>query len=102
MKSLRVRGIEIGAGIPKICVPIVGSTAEQILAQAQAVADSPAQIAEWRVDYAPEEILQRPEEMMGQLRSILGEKLLLVTFRSKAEGGRSVRKIMCAFAKQLF
>ena len=92
MKSLQVRGVEIGTGIPKISVPIVGSTAEQILAQAQAVADSPAQIAEWRVDYAPEEILQRPEEMMGQLRSILGEKLLLVTFRSKAEGGeREIR-----------
>ena len=34
MNTVKVRNIEIGAGIPKICVPIVGVTREEILAAA--------------------------------------------------------------------
>ena len=30
MNTVKVRNIEIGAGIPKICVPIVGVTREEI------------------------------------------------------------------------
>ncbi len=87
MKTIQIRGLEIGSGIPKICAPIVGRTPEQIKAQAQAIAESPAQIAEWRCDYAEDGIIEEPEAMLTQLRSILGGKLLLVTFRTKAEGG---------------
>ncbi|MGN0244325.1 MAG: 3-dehydroquinate dehydratase, partial [Lachnospiraceae bacterium] len=35
MNTVRVRDIEIGAGIPKICVPIVGTTKEEIIAEAK-------------------------------------------------------------------
>ena len=35
MNTVKVRNIEIGAGIPKICVPIVGVTREEILAAAR-------------------------------------------------------------------
>ena len=35
MNTVKVRNIEIGAGIPKICVPIVGKTKEEILAAAR-------------------------------------------------------------------
>ena len=31
MNTVKVRNVEIGAGIPKVCVPIVGSTREEIL-----------------------------------------------------------------------
>ena len=37
MNTVKVRNIEIGAGIPKICVPIVGVTREEILAAAENV-----------------------------------------------------------------
>lgn len=87
MKTIQIRGLEIGSGIPKICAPIVGRTPEQIKAQAQAIADSPAQIAEWRCDFAEDAMIDAPDSMLEQLRSILGEKLLLVTFRTKPEGG---------------
>ena len=87
MNVIQVRGLEIGSGIPKICAPIVGSTPEQIKAQAQAIADSPAQIAEWRCDFAEDGITDAPEAMLTLLRRILREKLLLVTFRTKPEGG---------------
>ena len=31
MNTVKVRNVEIGPGIPKVCVPIVGSTREEIL-----------------------------------------------------------------------
>ena len=37
MNTVKVRNIEIGAGIPKICVPIVGVTREEILAAAETI-----------------------------------------------------------------
>ena len=48
MRQVKVRNIEIGAGIPKICVPIAGVTDEEIMAAAEAVRDSAADLAEWR------------------------------------------------------
>ena len=35
MNTVKVRNVEIGVGIPKICVPIVGVTREEILAAAE-------------------------------------------------------------------
>ena len=51
MRQVKVRNIEIGAGIPKICVPIAGVTDEEIMAAAEAVRDSAADLAEWRADW---------------------------------------------------
>ena len=34
-KYVEVRGVKIGEGVPKICVPIVGKTKEEILAAAR-------------------------------------------------------------------
>ena len=36
---VEVRGVKIGEGVPKICVPIVGKTKEEILAAAKSFAD---------------------------------------------------------------
>lgn len=35
MKAVEVRNIKIGEGIPKICVPIVGVTKEDIINEAK-------------------------------------------------------------------
>ena len=40
MNTVCVRNVEIGAGIPKICVPIVGQTKEEIIAEAQTQLDA--------------------------------------------------------------
>ena len=60
MNTVKVRNIEIGAGIPKICVPIVGVTREEILAAAENIKSTKADVVEWRVDWYEESlILQR-------------------------------------------
>ena len=85
---VNVRGVEIGAGIPKICVPIVGKTREDILSQAARFPAIPADICEWRCDWY-DDIFNWSEtlETLTALRSALGGTPLLMTFRTSAEGG---------------
>lgn len=87
-KTVTVRGVEIGAGTPKICVPIVGKSREEILAQAEEIKGTPADLAEWRADwYEDVGSGQKVEELLKELRDILRDMPILFTFRRKAEGG---------------
>ena len=88
MNTVKVRNIEIGAGIPKICVPIVGVTREEILAAAENIKSTKADVVEWRVDWY-EEIFDftKTEATMQALREVLGEMPILFTFRTSKEGG---------------
>ena len=72
MNTVKVRNIEIGAGIPKICVPIVGVTREEILAAAETIKSTKADVVEWRVDWY-EDIFDfaKTEETMKALREVL-------------------------------
>ena len=88
MNTVKVRNVEIGTGIPKICVPIVGVTREEILKAAETIKSTPADVVEWRVDWY-EDIFDfgRTEETMKALREVLGETPILFTFRTSKEGG---------------
>ena len=44
MNPVKVRNIEIGTGIPKICVPIVGVTKEEIIEAAKKITSTPADV----------------------------------------------------------
>ncbi|MCD8096515.1 MAG: type I 3-dehydroquinate dehydratase [Lachnospiraceae bacterium] len=88
--SLRIRNLVIGEGRPKICVPIVGRTEQEILAQAKKLKDSAADLAEWRVDWFAD--LREPDAVMGTLEKLwkgLGGLPLLFTVRTIAEGGEA-------------
>lgn len=88
MQTVQVRGVTIGEGIPKICVPIVGTTREEILEAAQEIRELPADVVEWRVDwFAGVSEPERVEKMLAELRERLGELPLLFTFRTRREGG---------------
>ena len=88
MNTVKVRNIEIGAGIPKICVPIVGVTREEILAAVENIKSTKADVVEWRVDWY-EDIFDftKTEATMQTLREVLGEMPILFTFRTSKEGG---------------
>lgn len=51
MSTVRVRNTEIGAGVPKICVPIVGVTKDEILEMAEKIQAVKPDVAEWRADW---------------------------------------------------
>lgn len=88
MNTVKVRNIEIGAGIPKICVPIVGVTREEILAAAENIKSTKADVVEWRVDWYEDLFdFAKTEATMQALREALGEMPILFTFRTSKEGG---------------
>lgn len=85
---VQVRGLKIGDGIPKICIPIVGKTREEILSQAEKIRTLPADLVEWRADwYEWGTDVWKAERMAEELRDVLGEIPLLFTFRTACEGG---------------
>ncbi len=88
MTPVRIRNTVIGEGMPKICVPMTGVTAEELLTEAHRIAELPAELAEWRVDwYEHASDTEAVLRMAAELRAVLREKVLLFTFRTAAEGG---------------
>ena len=88
MHTVKVRNIEIGTGAPKIIVPIVGVTKEEILSAARSFDAIPIDVVEWRVDWFEGVFdFARTEDVLKELRDILGDTPLLMTFRTSKEGG---------------
>lgn len=87
--SIKIREIEIGKGIPKICIPVTGTTRKEIRDQLSQIKDQPFDLLEWRADFF-EEISDEEArtEMIGEIREYLREKPFLFTFRTKWEGGQ--------------
>lgn len=89
MNSVQVRNIKIGEGIPKICVPLVGTTKEEVIAEAKKLASLPVDVAEWRADWFESCCdICKVTDVSGELRTVLKDIPLLFTFRTKREGGK--------------
>ena len=88
MNTIKVGDVILGEGKPKVCVPITGRTEEEIRLHTAEALDSGADLAEWRADgydgVFDEESLFKTLDV---LKKSLGRMPLLVTFRTKAEGG---------------
>lgn len=89
MKVCDVRNIKIGEGMPKICVPIVGETLEQIIETAWKIKFSVADLVEWRADFF-EYIndFEKIKDVLKHLRDIL-EMPILFTLRTANDGGKT-------------
>lgn len=85
---VKIRNMVIGEGMTKICAPITGVTEKEVLDQAWQICQEKVDIVEWRCDwYEDVEKLDRVKEVLCKLRTLFGERTLLVTFRTKQEGG---------------
>ena len=89
MSCVDIRGCRIGEGRPKVILPIVERAEAAILEKAAQFSTLQADCVEWRVDYfegarAPGAVAR----CLAKMRVILRDKLLLVTIRTKAEGGQ--------------
>ena len=88
MNTIKVRDIEIGSGAPKIIVPIVGVTKEDIISEAKTFDSIPVDVVEWRVDWFEGVFdFSQVQEVLKELREVLGNIPLLMTFRTSKEGG---------------
>ena len=88
MKTVKMRNMVLGEGMPKICVPIVAGTKEGIIEEARNIVNLPADIVEWRVDWF-ENVFEfdKVKDVLKDLRETLGDMPILMTFRTSKEGG---------------
>ncbi|CAM3119515.1 type I 3-dehydroquinate dehydratase [Sporolactobacillus spathodeae] len=87
-KILRIKHVSIGEGIPKIIIPLVGQTRDRIMQELASALDLQPDAIEWRLDaFQNSNDFAAVQEMMALLHERLADKLLIVTFRSKDEGG---------------
>jgi 3-dehydroquinate dehydratase-1 len=87
-RSYPARNLILGEGRPKICVPVCAGSLPEALEAADHIAASVADLMEWRLDALsslPD--VSQWEDWMKTVRQHLGEKALLVTYRTRAEGG---------------
>ncbi len=117
MQTVKVRSVEIGVGMPKICVPVMGRDEEEILAAAKAVREGSADLVEWRADWFSAACLdgmafgdkaacsgvasgegkaartegaadvEKMVDVARKLREVFGDLPFLFTFRTEVEGG---------------
>ena len=88
MKVVKVRGVSIGEGIPKICVSISERAKEDILKKGKGIEESAGDVVEWRVDWFESSLAPDVLEVLGELRRVIGELPLIFTFRNTDEGGK--------------
>lgn len=89
IETIRIRGIEIGAGMPAICVPIVAETKEDIIENARMIAANQPDCIELRIDwYENAADANQVLQLLQKVRNTIGDIVLLFTFRSKGEGGQ--------------
>ena len=102
MNEVVFGNVHFGDGSPRICIPIIGRTTEEIIKCAETVrdecemldtryADTPElriSVIEWRADFfdnlADGEMLW---DILSKLRVMFSDRLILFTFRSEEEGG---------------
>lgn len=90
MNTLTVNSVTIGEGMPKICVPIVATNETMLLEQLRDFDRPDIDLLEWRIDYM--DCLEQTPQLISIAKKIkeqLPSKPLLVTFRSKKEGGEA-------------
>lgn len=88
MNTVLMRGVEIGVGQPKVIVPIVGQTQQEILSKGRELSNISLHVVEWRADFY-EDVFDTNKvlDTLAQLRAVLGEIPILFTFRTLKEGG---------------
>ena len=83
MNTVKIRDIEIGAGAPKIIVPIVGVTKEDIIEEAKTFDSIPIDVVEWRVDWF--EGVFDFAKVEDVLKDLSPDMLILLTLKSLPE-----------------
>ncbi|MEK3674021.1 type I 3-dehydroquinate dehydratase [Paenibacillus sp. FSL R10-2771] len=86
--TVTVKNVTLGEGMPKICVPLVGTTLSELREEAEALKALAPDVVEWRSDFFSQvEDIAAVTEVLGEIQQILPEIPLIFTFRSAKEGG---------------
>lgn len=95
MSEVYVKNTIIGSGMPKVCVPLMGATDEELLMGAEKILEASARhsidMVEFRGDYYRSLCdLTALKCIMEKLREIFSDKVFLFTIRSVKEGGEEL------------
>ncbi len=83
MKTVKVRNLVLGEGKVKICVPVVAADASRLLEAVKLLSAPEIDLIEFRADYYRDNCVNA----LRLLRAAAGERPVLFTIRTKAEGG---------------
>lgn len=88
LKKITLKNVTIGENSPKIIVPIVGKTEEEIVDKALSFKGVNLDVVEWRVDFY-ENVFDTEKLLntLSKLRDTIPNTPILFTFRTKKEGG---------------
>ncbi len=89
MKELiRIKGVEIGTGRPKICLPLISKNKKDLLREAEEIIKLGPDLIEWRVDYFDNlKDIGGLIKTLEELSFIVGKYPLIFTCRKFEEGG---------------
>ena len=102
-KTLTIKDFTFGDGTPRICIPLMGRTGEEIFAMSKVIRmeidrldalyedrpDLKIAVIEWRADYYGN-IAESTNvfNILRHLRETFRDRLILFTFRSEEQGAR--------------
>jgi len=81
MKSFDLKGLTIGEGMPKICVPLVSTDMDMLARDAKLADGSPCDLIEWRIDHYIFYVADRIRER----RSVCDEQSATIRVRRSAD-----------------
>lgn len=86
--TVNIRSVCLGRGVPKVCIPLMGTSRETLLEETAKIKTMPPDLVEWRADYF--DGIEKPgcaAKMLEELRGALGDIPILFTVRTKREHG---------------
>lgn len=88
-KAIKIRGLVLGCGIPKICVPLTATSLGELRQEAAEAKGASPDLVEWRADFF-QGLFEKAEleKALKELSGILYPIPLLFTIRTKKEGGK--------------
>ena len=90
MNPLRIRDVELGADLPKICVPVTGRDEAEILSQMDTIRRMPFDLIEWRADFFTGMYDSSScAHILALFRENFKNTPLLFTIRTANEGGEA-------------
>ena len=87
VKSIQIRGKVLGDKKSLVCIPITGSEMKQISKQIEEAVIYNPELIEIRIDLWQSNLFEFISEFLLNIRNMANETPLLVTYRSKREGG---------------
>lgn len=83
IKAIEIRGVSLGPESPQICLALTSGSAKVLEEEISRGIQANVNVFEYRMDLSGRNFL----DSLGLVRKLIGDRILIFTYRSKAEGG---------------